>query len=65
MAKSTRRGFAGMPPEKRREAGQRGGQTSHARGTAHTWTPAEAQRAGKMGGSISRRGPSEKVAWPE
>lgn len=51
-----RRGFASMDPEKRRKICSMGGRAAHARGTAHTWTSAEARAAGKKGGTASRGG---------
>lgn len=51
-----RKGFGSMSPEKKREIARKGGQRAHALGTAHKWTSEEAQAAGRIGGSISRRG---------
>lgn len=50
------RGFASLPPERRRELASQGGKTAHAKGTAHKWTSEEARAAGEKGGRISRRG---------
>src|SRR5262249_47136068 len=50
LPKNSRRGFAGMTPERRREIARRGGKTSHAQGGAHQFTPEEARRAGRQGG---------------
>lgn len=47
---TNRRGFASMPVEKRKEIARKGGKASHAKGTAHEFTSAEAKRAGKKGG---------------
>lgn len=44
-----RRGFASLPPERRKEMAAKGGRISHARGLAHTFTHAEAVAAGKKG----------------
>ncbi len=52
-----RQGFASMTPEQRKRIASLGGTAAHAQGTAHRWTREEAQRAGKIGGTISRRGP--------
>lgn len=49
MAQS-RRGFASMDPEKRREIARKGGRAAHAKGTAHEFTPEEARAAGRAGG---------------
>jgi len=51
------RGFASMSLDKKREIASKGGKAAHALGTAHKWTSAEAQLAGRKGGSISRRRP--------
>ena len=56
------RGFASMTPEKRQSIASKGGKAAHILGTAHKWDSAEAARAGKLGGTISRRGPNKKKA---
>lgn len=48
--KKSRRGFAAMSPEKRREIARMGGRTSHARGTANVF------KEGKEAAEIGRRG---------
>lgn len=48
------RGFAAMDPDKRREIQSKGGLAAHAKGTAHQFTTAEAQAAGRKGG-LARR----------
>ncbi len=60
-----RQGFASMTPEKKREIASKGGKAAHAQGTAHRWTREEAQRAGKIGGTISRRGPKIRESEQE
>jgi uncharacterized protein len=50
----SRRGFAAMSPEMRRELSSRGGKAAHAAGTAHEFTSDEAREAGKRGGSASQ-----------
>lgn len=45
-----------MPAERQREIARKGGRAAHAQGTAHQWSPAEAQAAGRKGGQISRGG---------
>jgi general stress protein YciG len=55
--RKSKRGFASMTPEKKREIASKGGKAAHALGTAHKWTSEEAQAAGRKGGSISRRRP--------
>lgn len=49
------RGFAALPPERRREIARKGGKRGHEMGVAHRWTAEEAARAGKIGGRKSRR----------
>lgn len=46
----SKRGFAGMTPEQRREIASRGGKSAHAQGKAHRFTSDEARVAGKIGG---------------
>lgn len=58
MAKS-KRGFASMSAEKRREIASKGGRAAHAKGTAHEWTPQEAREAGRKGGKASGGPPKE------
>lgn len=50
------RGFAAMPPERRREVASKGGRTAHEVGMAHQWNSEEARAAGKKGGHLSRGG---------
>ena len=50
MGKS-KRGFASMSPEKRREIASKGGKRAHALGTAHEFTPEQARQAGRIGGA--------------
>lgn len=51
----TRRGFASMSPEKVAEIARKGGQASHAAGTAHKFTKDEARAAGAKGGRAKHR----------
>jgi general stress protein YciG len=46
----SRRGFASMEPERRREIASMGGRASHEYGTAHEWNSREAREAGRLGG---------------
>jgi uncharacterized protein len=46
----SRRGFAGMSPEKQKAIAGLGGRTAHKKGTAHHWTSEEARAAGRKGG---------------
>jgi uncharacterized protein len=52
---TSKRGFAAMAPEKRKEIARHGGQSSQSLGKGHTLTPEE-QRAGgqKAGQAVSR-----------
>jgi general stress protein YciG len=45
----SRRGFASMDANKRREIASKGGKVAHERGTAHQFTSAEATEAGRKG----------------
>ncbi len=47
---SSRRGFAGMDPEKHRKIAAQGGKAAHEAGVAHQMTPEEASEAGRKGG---------------
>lgn len=46
--KKSRRGFASMTAERRRELGSRGGHAAHERGTANRFTPESASAAGRI-----------------
>lgn len=48
--KKARRGFAAMPVDTQRRLAALGGKASHAKGTGHQWTSAEARVAGERGG---------------
>ena len=65
MAEKSRRGFAGMDPQKQREIASKGGKAAHAKGTAHEFTPEEAREAGRKGGRSSRRGAAREEEIPE
>ena len=47
---SSKRGFASMSEEKRREIARAGGRAAHEHGRAHEFTPDEARAAGRRGG---------------
>ncbi len=47
---TSRRGFAGMDPEKQRKIASKGGRAAHRKGTAHEFTSEEAREAGRKGG---------------
>jgi general stress protein YciG len=53
-----RRGFAAMPPERRRAIASAGGKASQASGRAHHFTPDTASDAGQLGGAalVASRG---------
>jgi general stress protein YciG len=54
-ASKSRRGFAALSIEKRREIASKGGRAAHAQGKARQFTGDEAREAGKKGGrSVSR-----------
>lgn len=48
------RGFAVMSLERVKEIASMGGKAAHAKGTAHEFTPEEARRAGKIGGTAAQ-----------
>lgn len=50
----SRRGFASLDPERRRQIASLGGRTAHQQGVAHRWTREEAQAAGRKGQSLRR-----------
>ena len=50
MTNTSRRGFAAMDAEKRRETASKGGRAAHLKGTAHQFAPEEAREAGRKGG---------------
>lgn len=49
----------------RQEAGRKGGQEAHRRGTAHEFTSEEAREAGKKGGSEAHRRGTAHEFTPE
>lgn len=55
-----RKGLAMVSIERRKEISSKGGKAAHALGTAHKWNSEEASKAGKVGGTISKRGPNKK-----
>jgi len=62
MGNEDRRGFASMNKDKQREIARKGGRAAHLKGTAHEWDRAEAQAAGRKGGTVSRGGRGRLVA---
>ncbi len=53
MTGKSKRGFASMDAEKRREIASKGGKAAHAQGSAHEFTPEEARIAGRKGGEAA------------
>jgi general stress protein YciG len=53
-----------MAAERRRDISRKGGVAAHRKGTAHEWTPATAQEAGRMG-SLARRRKRRSEEEPE
>jgi uncharacterized protein len=54
MAENTgKQGFASMDEDKQREIASKGGKAAHEKGTAHEFTPEEAQEAGRKGGEVA------------
>lgn len=49
--KESKRGFAAMSAELRREIASKGGKAAHEKGTAHEFTSEEARAAGHKGGA--------------
>jgi general stress protein YciG len=49
-----------MNRDKQREIASKGGRAAHAKGTAHEWTAAEAQAAGRKGGLASQGGKTKE-----
>lgn len=55
LARNSKKGFASMDPEKRREIASQGGKAAHVSGKAHQFTSEEAKIAGRKGGSAPRK----------
>ncbi len=51
----SRRGFASMDEDKRRQIASKGGRAAHQKGTAHEFTSEEARLAGREGGRARAR----------
>jgi general stress protein YciG len=54
------KGLALVSIERRKEICSKGGKAAHAIETAHKWDSESASRAGRIGGTISKRGPNKK-----
>ena len=52
---TSKRGFASMDPERKREIASKGGRAAHEKGTAHEFSPEEARNAGRKGGEVVSR----------
>jgi general stress protein YciG len=50
MTIKKKRGFGAMAPAKQKELARKGGQSAHAQGLAHEFSPEEARVAGQKGG---------------
>jgi general stress protein YciG len=61
-APKSKKGFASMTPEKRREIASLGGKKAQELGTGHRFTSEEAARAGQLGGKLGKRGKTVKPA---
>ena len=62
----SRRGFAALTPERRREIGQKGGKAVHAAGAAHQFTAEEARRGGEAAGRARwKHRPGRHLAAPK
>jgi len=55
MTETSRRGFASMDPQRKKEIASKGGRAAHEKGTAHEFTPDEAREAGRRGGQAVSR----------
>ncbi|MGE5609463.1 MAG: KGG domain-containing protein, partial [Bacillota bacterium] len=55
MADTSKRGFASMDADKKRQIASKGGRAAHEKGTAHEFTPDEARQAGRKGGEVVSR----------
>lgn len=49
---TSKRGYASMDPERRREIARKGGIAAHQAGRAHEFTTEEARAAGRKGGQV-------------
>jgi general stress protein YciG len=65
-SKKSRRGFASMDAERRRQVASMGGKAAHACGTAHEFTTEEAREAGRKGGeTVHAKGVAHKFTREE
>lgn len=54
MNNISKRGFASISQERRREIASQGGKAAHRCGKAHQWTQEQAREAGRKGGVATR-----------
>ena len=52
---TSKRGFASMDPQRKREIASKGGRAAHEKGTAHEFSSEEARNAGRKGGEVVSR----------
>src|SRR5258705_8877815 len=52
---TSKRGFASMDPQRKREIASKGGRAAHEKGTAHEFSADEARDAGRKGGETVSR----------
>jgi len=52
---TSKRGFASMDPQRKKEIASKGGRAAHEKGTAHEFSPEEARNAGRKGGEVVSR----------
>lgn len=61
MTTTKKRGLAAMSPERRSEIASQGGKAAHRLGVAYKLTSEKAREIGRIGGKVSRRGPTKKA----
>ena len=52
---TSKRGFASMDSQRKREIASKGGRAAHEKGTAHEFSPEEARNAGRKGSEVVSR----------
>lgn len=65
MTEKSKRGFAAMSEEKRREIARKGGKAAHEKGTAHEFTTDEAREVGQLGGQAAHQNGTLHKFTPE
>ena len=61
----SRRGFAGMDPERQRAIASEGGRAAHQSGNAHQFSSEEAREAGRRGGQAKGGGNGKHASNPQ